>query len=187
MHSVLSPLAKPFEPVYEFAIFNDGIPSSVYYGSHPEHEVLLHIEDDAIDETFPPSASDVAEIEAAEAYVDLMAWLAFLDECEESARSTFAGYKKRWESRRAAGLVGKPHTARALRNDALATVIAKAAAAHAGSVNVKETALIVPKAYEVRPMTNYKQGKAEFQKVNPKSIKVVHGHGNPIQQPRKHN
>ena len=60
MHSVLSPLAKPFEPVYEFAIFNDGVPSSVYYGSHPEHEVLLHIEDDAIDETFPPSASDVS-------------------------------------------------------------------------------------------------------------------------------
>jgi hypothetical protein len=59
MHSVLSPLAKPFQPI-EFAIFNDGVPSSVYYGSHPEHEVLMHIEDDAIDETFPPSASDVS-------------------------------------------------------------------------------------------------------------------------------
>ena len=230
MHSVLSPLAKPFQPI-EFAIFNDGVPSSVYYGSHPEHEVLMHIEDDAIDETFPPSASDVssalvlfacfydadvhlmsmqiwawsnhftdtgwhlshahpnttqvAEIEAAEAYVDLMAWLSFLDEHEESARLSFAGYKKRWESRRAAGLLGKPHSARAT---ALAAVIAKAAAAHSGEVNLKETDIVPfsPKPYEVSSATGYKKAK-EFAKVHPKNFKGVHGHGNPIQQPRKHN
>ena len=63
MHSVLSPLAQPFQPPQsmEFAIFNDGVPSSVYFGSHPEHEVLAHIEDEALDETFPPSASDVSD------------------------------------------------------------------------------------------------------------------------------
>jgi hypothetical protein len=64
MHSVLSPLAQPFQPV-EFAIYNDGVPSSVYYGSHPEHEVLMHIEDEALDETFPPSAHDVSYFIAA--------------------------------------------------------------------------------------------------------------------------
>lgn len=59
MHSVLSPLAQPFQPV-EFAIFNNGVPSSVFYGSHPEHEVIAHIEDEALDESFPPDASDVS-------------------------------------------------------------------------------------------------------------------------------
>ena len=59
MHSVLSPLAPAFQPI-EFAIFNDGVPSSVFYGSHPEHEVISHIEDEALDETFPPDASDVS-------------------------------------------------------------------------------------------------------------------------------
>lgn len=184
--SVLSPTAKPFQPV-EFAIFNDGVPSSVYYGSHPEHEVLMHIEDDALDEKFPPSASDAAEIEAVEAFVDLMAWLSFLDEHEESARTSFKGFPKRWESRRAAGLIGKPH---AVKNKALAVAIAKAAASHSGAVNVKETDLVpfVPKSYEATPAAQYKKGKGKFvQKANPKNTKGVHGFRNPIQQPRKHN
>ncbi len=58
------PLAQPFEPSssssLEFAIFNDGIPSSVFYGMHPEHEVVAHIPDDAIEELFPPTAADVS-------------------------------------------------------------------------------------------------------------------------------
>lgn len=58
----LSPSAEPFEPPapLEFAIFNDGIPSSVFYGCHPEHEVLTHIPDEAIEELFPPSAEEVS-------------------------------------------------------------------------------------------------------------------------------
>jgi hypothetical protein len=54
----LSPLAQPFEPM-EFAIFNDGVPSSVFYGSHPDHDVIWLISDEAIDELFPPSAEEV--------------------------------------------------------------------------------------------------------------------------------
>lgn len=186
MHSVLSPLAQPFQPV-EFAIFNNGVPSSVFYGSHPEHEVIAHIEDEALDETFPPDASDVAEIEAVQDFVDLMSWLSFLDEHEESSHTSFAGLTKRWESRRSAGLVGKP---RAARNKALATVISKAAAAHSGAVNLKETDLVsfVPKTYEVTSSVVANQKKKDFQmKVNPKNVKGVHGYKTPIQQPRKHN
>lgn len=115
-----------------------------------------------------------------------MAWLSFLDEHEESARTAFAGFPKRWESRRAAGLRGKPH---ATRNKALATVIAKAAAAHSGAVNLKETDLVpyVPKSYEATSVANHKRNKVEFQKAIPKNVKGVHGYGNPIQQPRKQN
>ena len=55
----LSPTAQAFEPALEFAIFNDGVPSSVFYGSHPEHDVIHHIPDEAIDELFPPTAEEV--------------------------------------------------------------------------------------------------------------------------------
>jgi hypothetical protein len=51
-------MAQPFQPI-EFAIFNEGVPSSVFYGAHPEHDIVSHIADEAIDETFPPSAEDV--------------------------------------------------------------------------------------------------------------------------------
>ena len=60
----LSPLAQPFQPM-EFAIFNDGVPSSVFYGSHPDHEVLRLISDEAIDELFPPSAEEVRHVSVA--------------------------------------------------------------------------------------------------------------------------
>jgi hypothetical protein len=55
----LSPTAQAFQPALEFAIFNDGVPSSVFYGSHPEHDVIHHIPDEAIDELFPPTAEEV--------------------------------------------------------------------------------------------------------------------------------
>ena len=57
----LSPLAQPFQPS-EFAIFNDGVPSSVFYGSHPDHDVLQLISDEAIDELFPPTVEEVRRI-----------------------------------------------------------------------------------------------------------------------------
>lgn len=56
----LSPSAQPFQPL-EFAIFNNGIPGSVFYGQHPEHEVVQHIPDEAIETLFPPSADEVRE------------------------------------------------------------------------------------------------------------------------------
>ena len=56
--SLLTPAAaQAHEPAtLEFAIFNDGVPCSVM----PEHEVIRHISDEAIDEFFPPTAEDVS-------------------------------------------------------------------------------------------------------------------------------
>jgi hypothetical protein len=55
----LSPTAEAFQPAWEFAIFNDGVPCSVFYGCNPEHDVIHHIPDEAIDELFPPTAEEV--------------------------------------------------------------------------------------------------------------------------------
>ena len=56
--------ATPFEPSssLNFAIYNDGVPTSVFYGCHPEHEVVQHIPDEAIDELFPPTAEEVRDM-----------------------------------------------------------------------------------------------------------------------------
>jgi len=52
---------ETFEPSMQpFAIYNDGLPNSVYAGLHPEHEIVSHIPDEAIDEIFPASAEDVS-------------------------------------------------------------------------------------------------------------------------------
>ena len=60
-----NPSAQPFTPSYlEFAIYNEGVPSSVFYGAHPEPEILQSIPEDAIDDCFPPSAEDVSKIHA---------------------------------------------------------------------------------------------------------------------------
>ena len=128
----------------------------------------------------------MAEIEAVQDFVDLMAWLSFLDECEESARTSFAGFSKRWESRRAAGLVGKPNAA---KNKALSVVLSKAAVSPFNGVNKEEIALVpfVHKSQKVTDAGSYKRSKAEFQKMHPRTAKGIHGYGNPIQQPRKHN
>lgn len=111
MSSVLSPLAPAFHPqaFYEpvtLAIFNDGVPSFMFQPG--QETMLLHgITDDALDEAFPPDASDAAELEATEFFVSLMSNLAFLEEREEAARSEdHSGLKKRWAARRE--LLGRP-------------------------------------------------------------------------------
>lgn len=45
----------PAKEALEFVIFNDGVPCSVM----PEHDVIRHISDEAIDDLFPPSVDDV--------------------------------------------------------------------------------------------------------------------------------
>jgi hypothetical protein len=110
--SVLSPLAQPFHPIMGLevqpTIYNNGIPSLTFSGT--EHEFLSCITDETLDEAFPPTAEEAAELEEAELFVALMANLAALEESEEAARALHAGLKKRWEARR--GLVGKPRAAR---------------------------------------------------------------------------
>ena len=109
--SVLSPLAVPFHPVMgEIAyptIFNNGIPSMVV--SSTEHDFLATmITDETLDEAFPPTAQDAAELEAVEFFVALMANLELLEEQEEATGSLHTAIKKRWEARR--GLAGKPRS-----------------------------------------------------------------------------
>ena len=239
--SLLSPMAKPFQPSYhdmdnnimEFAIFNNGVPSSVYYGVHPEHEVLHNISDDALDERFPPSAADVrschsvqqqpywkyavlfflalfvthiiiiiiivfeppfyhnfqaAEMDAAEEFVEFMAWLSYLDECDEEARFTFCDIKKRWEARRAQGLVGKPHHPRTTSSTSM-TNDKRFIKAN----NVDETTLVS----FVPSQKNNKKGGVKIDKrrlLGPKKLmakgSAIHGYScaHPtIHQPRKHN
>jgi hypothetical protein len=48
-------LYPPKKETLEFVIFNDGVPCSVM----PEHDVIRHISDEAIDDLFPPSVDDV--------------------------------------------------------------------------------------------------------------------------------
>lgn len=47
-------------------------------------------------------------MDEAEDFVETMAWLSYLEECDERSRN-FEGLKKRWSARRADGLIGKPN------------------------------------------------------------------------------
>jgi hypothetical protein len=91
-------------------IYNDGIPSCSFQGSRSE---FLHsITDEAIEEAFPPSATDAAELEAVEIFVEMMANLSHLEEREEMTRFSedHTGLEKRWIARRE--LRGKPRPAK---------------------------------------------------------------------------
>ena len=101
--SVLSPQAAPFHPLsYEpinLAVYNDGVPS-LTFSRGSESDILHGISDESIDEAFPPTAEEAAELEAAELFVAMMVNFAMLEEREEAARLTQAGLMKRWEARR---------------------------------------------------------------------------------------
>lgn len=184
--SVLSPLAAPFHPTFEpinIAIYNDGVPCMSVMGTRAEFEILHGIPDDALDEQFPPTAEDAAEIEAAERFVECMASLAMLEEMEEKARMSFCHIKKRWEARRSEGLHGKPRPA---RRDA-------SPENHHQSANVrkqmKETSLVPFKhAHYFLLLTALEQrerAKTEARRMSSQTgMKMTHGQ-KPIQQPRK--
>jgi hypothetical protein len=107
----LRPDAPAFHPLYEevnLAIYNDGVPTMSFTSEKDRCRALRDIQDEAIDEGFPPDAWDAAEIDAAEAFVETMALLALLEEQEEKARFEFNHIKKRWEVRRSEGLSGRP-------------------------------------------------------------------------------
>lgn len=111
---MLSVTAKPFHPVHGMemnaVICNDGIPSCCFQGT--ESEFLHSIADEAIDEAFPPSAEEAAELEAVEIFVEMMAMLAHLEEKEEMTRFSedHKGLGKRWMARRE--LKNKPRPAK---------------------------------------------------------------------------
>lgn len=111
---MLSVTAKPFHPVrgteMNAIIYNDGIPVCSFQGT--DTEFLHSITDEAIDEAYPPSAQEAAELEAVEMFVEMMAMLAHLEEKEELTRfsADHTGLGKRWMARRE--LVGKPRPAK---------------------------------------------------------------------------
>jgi hypothetical protein len=115
MTTLLSANAAPFHPFYEpvnLAIYNDGVPCMTLVSEEEVCEILHGIQDDALDERFPPSAADAAELDAVADFVEFMAMLAYMEEREERARLTFCHIKKRWEARRSAGLIGRPRPAK---------------------------------------------------------------------------
>jgi hypothetical protein len=113
-NNMLSVTAEPFHPVHgteiNAVIYNDlGIPSFTFQGT--DSEFLHSIADDAIDEAFPPSAQEAAELEAVETFVEMMATLSKMEEREEKTRFSDGGLgKKRWMARRE--LNGKPRPAK---------------------------------------------------------------------------
>jgi hypothetical protein len=114
---ILSPLAVPFQPSNqyfhnndEFVIYNDGMPSMVPKGG--EGQIIEGISEEALNLMFPPSAQDVAEMEACDVFVDFLASLSLLEDEEELARQHFGLIPKRWEARRKQGLVGIPNCAK---------------------------------------------------------------------------
>lgn len=110
---MLSVTAKPFHPVHgkeiDYIICNDGIPSLSFKGTHTE---FIHsITDECIDEAFPPTAQEAAELEAVDIFVEMMAKLEEREEREEMTRfHPKSGLGKRWEARRE--LVDKPRPAK---------------------------------------------------------------------------
>ena len=102
---LLSPLAEPFEPCAmmrnpDFAIYNQGSPALVCMD---EVQVIEGISDEAISECFPPTLDEIQEMEVVEAYVEMLAVAALMEEREEIARS-FGDIKKRWDARRKEGV-----------------------------------------------------------------------------------
>ena len=113
MLSTLSPHAAPFHPYFkkedsQFAIYNEGMPCLVVTTEADLSNLLHGIQDEALDEGFPPDAQEAAELEAVDDFVETMAALSLLEEREERARHEFNHIKKRWEVRRAEGLRGRP-------------------------------------------------------------------------------
>jgi len=116
MASVLSPLAAPFHPsismhfsMYNPSEFNyiysDGVPV-LAVDTNGNKDALFHgISDEAIDEAFPLTEDEEAELEMVYAFTEILAELSILEETEEESRRTFYHIKKRWEARREEGVV----------------------------------------------------------------------------------
>eukprot|EP00574_Skeletonema_japonicum_P004641 CAMPEP_0201723698 /NCGR_PEP_ID=MMETSP0593-20130828/7650_1 /ASSEMBLY_ACC=CAM_ASM_000672 /TAXON_ID=267983 /ORGANISM="Skeletonema japonicum, Strain CCMP2506" /LENGTH=173 /DNA_ID=CAMNT_0048214829 /DNA_START=114 /DNA_END=635 /DNA_ORIENTATION=- len=167
----------------EFAIYNEGRPSCTFYGNQSEHDVLQCINEEAIETCFPPSAEDAAELDAAEDFVETMAWLSFLDECDERARFSFEGLGKRWSARRAAGLIGKPNPMR----EGVVVSRPRAGTFTTGGSSISETDLVsyTPRKFEEKPRRFGKMHGGQQYGHVPRNVKTSHSFN--IQQPRKQN
>ena len=178
---LLSPLATPFQPAFSAptgVVFNNGVPSMVA----SEHDIVQGYPDAVLDENFPPSAQEAAELEAVETFVDILATLSVLEEREEKARSSFCHVKKRWESRREDGLVGKPRQAKGIVD----------AVDHANVGRPLRSSDLVPFAHSNRALAtellqSRQRSRDEFRRANSRGDKRAHHQPRPLQQPRKQN
>lgn len=172
--AVLSPLAAPFYPPTSELIFNDGVPSLVSTGG--VGEVLVGISEDAIEELFPPTAEEVAELEMVEVFVQTLAHLSILEDKEEKARRDFGHIKKRWAKRREEGLQGRPKPARHVVQPSHET----------SRIHDEETGLVSFRQNRFERAENKIQS-YDMMKVNAisKRNKGLHGFSKTIQQPRK--
>lgn len=115
--SCLSVDAAPFYPSgfctepLNIMVYNDGLPSMTCGSERDLNDILHGIDDEALDQFFPPDAEEAYEMESAEDFVKEMATLAMLEEREERARRTLSHLQKRWEVRRSTGLTGRPRPA----------------------------------------------------------------------------
>ena len=115
--SALAPAFHPSEecmssPDIHLCIFNNGVPSLVMASEADISDLLHGISDAALDEQFRPTAEEAAELELVQDFVTMMAQLDAMEVREERARVSFDHVQKRWESRRAQGLVGRPKPAK---------------------------------------------------------------------------
>ena len=171
---LLSPLAAPFQPAFGAptgVVFNNGVPAFV--GS--DHDIVQGYPDEALDENFPPSAQEAAELEAVETFVDILATLAVMEDREERARSSFSHIERRWSARREDGLVGKPRPPKGLVE----------AVDHSAARPIK-TSDLVPFHHAKSKNQNRQPARDEFRRSN-KADKRAHHAPKPLQQPRKQN
>jgi len=75
-----------------------GIPS-LQLESKSDTDFLKTFSDETLEEAFPPTAQEAAELEAAEIFVNLMANLDILERKEEATRLVRAGLQKRLEAK----------------------------------------------------------------------------------------
>ena len=121
-------------------------------------------------------------MEAADEFVETMAWLSYLDECEMAARSSFAGYKKRWAARREDGLVGRPHPPKARHQGGGSHLVS----ATENESSTSSLVMYAPRNFELRPRKVESRVHGALSGTTPKNAKGLHGHRGLIQQPRKH-
>lgn len=181
----LSADAPPFFPQYEsdreFLIYNDGVPSMILPTESDLCRILHGIQDEALDEGYPPDANDAAELDLVEEFVEVMAHLAFLEEIELHSRQDFCHIKKRWEARRAEGLKGRPRPAKHYVH----------ASSHSQGMHLKwNTACraIVAHSHHQQAIMADKMRQREMTRRDPvlkKKMPAAMSRPAPIQQPRK--
>jgi len=181
---LLSALAQPFQPAFSSPaglVFNDGAPSALML----DHDLVCGYSGEALDENFPPSAQEAAEIEAVETFVGIMAYLSMLEEKEERARSSFCHIQKRWEARREDGLVSKPRQAKH-------SVEIVDHNKHVAGKTLTTTDLVslthsLDRALAAKDLQSRSRSREEFRRVNNKKGGKMNGQRIPVHQPRKQN